>query len=150
MTHMPTPDTLVWRLHADKLMLIRHDGIKTAMLGFQMVASWFNHTPPNSLDIEYVIQLVEDALMPLKAHLLGISKVLSNDVMLLSLCQRLETHDYTISKERIEEYFEEVCFALNRPQAWARLQMTQQEIAYLLVLREAVHHLDLPSFQYQA
>lgn len=143
MTHLPDSTTLLWRLHADQLMLVRDDGLHNAMLGFAMVASRFNHTPPSSLDLEYGIQLIEDALQPLRAHCAGLQTYITDDTLFRHLCQRLKLGN-TLSREQVESHFDAVCQTLNRPMAMAHLDMSNQEVAYLLVLREAMHHLDLP------
>lgn len=142
MMRLPTdPATLMWQLHADKLMLVRDFGIETAPIGFATVASWFNHTPPNSLDLEYAIQLIEDALFPLKAHCVGAEHILSNDAILQKIAKQMG-HENTLTRAAYEQYFDQMASHLNRPMAWAQDGLTQHECAYVLILREAMHHLN--------
>lgn len=141
MTQLVDEHTVIWRLHADKLMWIRDNGTHTAMVGFQMTASWFNNTPPNSLDIEYAIQLIEDGLLPLKQESFAVTDWLSDDKMFEQLSLRIN-HTKQISRDELEAYFQNLTQQLNRS-AFQHHQLNNQEIAYVLVLREAMFHLDV-------
>lgn len=141
MTQLVDEHTVIWRLHADKLMWIRDNGMHTAMVGFQMAASWFNNTPPNSLDIEYAIQLVEDGLLPLKQESFAVTDWLTDDKIFEQLSLRIN-HTKQIDRNELEAYFQNLTQQLNRA-AFSHNQLNQQEIAYVLVLREAMFHLDV-------
>ena len=134
---------VIWRLHADKLMLLHDNNVHTAMLGYQMVANWFNHTPPSTLDIEYAIQSIEDGLSPLRAALPEGAQFYSDDGMLNELAQRMNIFKRQLTREQVEADFDALLHNLNRPMAMANTPLSQQTIAYELVLREAMHHLDI-------
>ena len=124
-------------------MLLHQTSVHTAMLGYQMVANWFNHTPPSTLDIEYAIQSIEDGLSPLRAALPEGVQFYSDDVMLQELSQRMGIFNRELTREQVESDFDALVYQLNRPMAFSNAQLGQQAIAYQLVLREAMHHLDM-------
>ena len=143
MTDNSVSKRVIWRLHADKLMLLHQNNVHTAMLGYQMVANWFNHTPPSTLDIEYAIQSIEDGLSPLRAALPEGAQFYSDDVMLNELSQRMGIFKHELTREQVESDFDALVSQLNRPMAFSSAPLGQQAIAYQLVLREAMHHLDM-------
>ena len=140
MTDIIATERVIWRLHADKLMLIHDNNVHTAMLGFQTVANWFNQNPPSSLDIEYAIQSIEDGLAPLRMVLPLQAEFYSDDVMLNALFERMGIRDAPLSREQLEADFDLVVQNLNRPMAMASMDLQKTAIAYELVLREAMHH----------
>ena len=143
MTETLATERVIWRLHADKLMLIHDNNVHTAMLGFQTVANWFNQNPPSSLDIEYAIQSIEDGLAPLRMVLPLQAEFYSDDVMLNALFERLGMRDAPLSREQLEADFDLVVQNLNRPMAMASMDLQKTAIAYELVLHEAMHHLNI-------
>ena len=147
MTDTTVFERVIWRLHADKLMLIHDNNVHTAMLGFQMVANWFNQSPPSSLDIEYAIQSIEDGLAPLQVQLPATAMYYSDDAMLVDLYKRLGISEPRLTREQLEADFELVVQNLNRPMAMASMDLNKSAIAYELILREAMHHLDIAVLQ---
>ena len=143
MTDIIATERVIWRLHADKLMLIHDNNVHTAMLGFQTVANWFNQNPPSSLDIEYAIQSIEDGLAPLRMVLPLQAEFYSDDVMLNALFERMGIRDAPLSREQLEADFDLVVQNLNRPMAMASMGLQNTAISYELVLREAMHHLNI-------
>ena len=143
MTDIIATERVIWRLHADKLMLIHDNNVHTAMLGFQTVANWFNQNPPSSLDIEYAIQSIEDGLAPLRMVLPLQAEFYSDDVMLNALFERMGIRDAPLSREQLEADFDLIMQNLNRPMAMTNMDLQKTAIAYELVLREAMHHLNI-------
>lgn len=146
MTQLVDEHTVIWRLHADKLMWIRDNGMHTAMVGFQMVASWFNNTPPNSLDIDYVTQLIEEGLLTLKSESFAVTDWLTDDKMFEKLSLRIN-HTKQISRDELESHFQTLTQQLNQA-AFSHNQLNNQEIAYVLVLRAAMQHLDVAHMRF--
>lgn len=138
--------SVFWRLHADKLMWTRDNGTHTAMLGFQTVASWFNNTPPNSLDLEYTMQLVEDALAVLKPESFAVTDWFTDDKLFEQL-SHLISGSRQVSRDQVEVFFQTLTQQLNHP-GIGQLSLTNGQIAYLLALREAMFHLDMLNLRY--
>ena len=63
--------------------------------------------------------------------------------MLNALFERLGIRHAPLSREQLEADFDLIMQNLNRPMAMANMDLQKTAIAYELVLREAMHHLNI-------
>ena len=102
----------------------------------------FRHTPPNALEIETAIMVVEDEVMPLRAQLAGGSALCSSDagVAQIALLAGVSPGD-SLSLDALERVFNRLAdVASGAPVASSGLPADPAFAARLVILREFMHH----------
>ena len=106
----------------------------------------FRHEPPSELELETAIAVVEDEVMPLAKVLPPRSSLVSSDATasrLLALVDAAAVSGAGLVKlEQVEHVFNElVAVSLGRPQLSSGMPADAAFVAYVLILREFMHHL---------
>lgn len=121
-------------------------------LGTQTVAGGqaFRHEPPTALEIEHAIEHTEDAVMPLWRQLPVGTQLHTDDAsaqVLLELARaRVPGQPHALSLEDVEAVFNELAsLAQGRPPSSSFLPAQAALAAYLVMLREVMHHLRFTS-----
>lgn len=114
----------------------------------------FRHTPPTPLEIEHAIEHVENAVMPLRRQLPPGTQLVTGDALAHEL--RRLTHERVAGGallliDDVEQVFNQlVAVSLGRPAASSGLPSQAAFAAYVLILRETMHHLGFASLMLQA
>ena len=117
-------------------------GIGLAQLG----RGFFRHQPPSELELESAIAFVEDAVMPLAKMLPASTKLVSSDEIALRLLDFVQGVPGqavgVLTLQQVEHVFGElVAVSLGRPSSSSGVPMDEPFVAYVLILREFMHHL---------
>lgn len=121
----------------------------TIMIGPKQVSAHFRNNPPTPSELEYAINDVEDAVVPL-------SKKIPNGTQLVSFDQNLydiaKEWDHAIKRpcrittDNVESIFTRWGFIVSgRPSSTDSLPENPVFATYLLLLREVMHHLKFNS-----
>jgi hypothetical protein len=109
----------------------------------------FRHTPPTPLELEHAIEHVENAVMPLKRQLPPGSQLVTGDAWareLYRVTHEREAGGALLLIDDIEEVFNQlVTVSLGSPAAASGLPPQATFAAYVLILRETMHHLGFAS-----
>ena len=109
----------------------------------------FKHTPPTALEIETAIEHVENAMMPLLRQLPRGSQLVTSDAAaheLRRLVHEREAGSALLLIDDIEQVFNQIAaVSLGRPVASSGLPPQPDFAAYVLILRETMHHLGFAS-----
>lgn len=102
------------------------------------------HTPPTAAEVEEAIQIVEDALFPVRAMLAQASTLLTNDpgiAEIADLAGLAEAPRRVLSREAVERLFGRMAMlAEGQPLAHSGLPARPDFYVTLLILREFLHH----------
>ncbi len=107
----------------------------------------FRHQPPSEHELESAIAFVEEAVMPLAGVLPPETKLITSDAMavrLRALVQRATPGEApaALTLAQVEHVFGELAaVSLGRPASSSRFPADGPFVAYVLVLREFMHHL---------
>jgi hypothetical protein len=112
----------------------------------QLGRGQFRHQPPSELDLELAIAFVEDAVMPLAKVLPPSTRLVSSDAIasrLLALAQPGQPGDASVlSLDQVEHVFSQLAaVSLGRPASSSGVPTDGPFVAYVLILREFMHHL---------
>lgn len=114
----------------------------------------FRHEPPSALEIEQAIEHVENAVMPLLRQLPAGARLATADAQAHALQRMLAPDAWegaVLSIEAVEQAFNEVAaVAQGRPAVSAGALARAEVAAYVLILREAMHHLGFDAVALQA
>jgi exopolyphosphatase/pppGpp-phosphohydrolase len=109
----------------------------------------FRREPPAPLELENAIEHVENAVMPLLRQMPPGSQLVTADAAareLHRLVHEREAHGALLLIDDIEQVFNQlVAVSLGRPAASAGLPVRAEFAAYVLILRETMHHLGFAS-----
>jgi len=114
----------------------------------RVVRDYMPRWPPRPQDIERAINDIEDALMHARGKLGNTGAVASEDRVLLEIASvaGLGKTAKTLPRQAVEALFERLAaVALGRPNAQERLPEDMHLAASIVILREVMHHLDVPS-----
>lgn len=121
-------------------------------LGTQVVDEGgpLRHEPPTALEIERAIEQVEDQVMPLLRQLPPGTELQTGDAaarVLLGLARARQPGEaHALSLEDVEQVFNELAaLSMGRPVASSPWLAHPGLAAYLVILREAMHHLRFSS-----
>lgn len=106
----------------------------------------WRHEPPSALEIERAIEQVEDAVMPLSRQLPPGTQLHTRDAAARMLRGLVREHPAgrvdTLSLEDVEQVFNELAaLSQGRPLASSSWPAQEGLAAYLVILREVMHHL---------
>lgn len=106
----------------------------------------FRHEPPSEIELENAIAFVEDAVMPLAKVLPPATKLATSDATasrLASIAHRDPAQDTgVVTLDQVEHIFNElVAVSLGRPASSGGVPTDAPFVAYVLILREFMHHL---------
>lgn len=119
------------------------EGTITLPYGYISISDdYYKHTPPTESDIEAAINVIEDEIMPM------VKKVQNSNLHLVSFDERLhEIKGYitpdnkALSTMDIESLFSRLAAIITgRPASMDNLPTDNNFAAYLLILREIMHH----------
>jgi hypothetical protein len=101
----------------------------------------FRHDPPRASELEAAIEFVEDVVMPIARRLRAGATLESADALALRIAALATGADQpdSISLEAVESQFGRLAMAAQRG-AWSGEAMDGPTAAYLLILREVMHH----------
>lgn len=109
----------------------------------------FRHEPPTPLELENAIEHVENAVMPLLRQMQPGSQLVTADAPareLHRLVHEREARGALLLIDDIEQVFNQlVAVSQGRPAASAGLALRAEFAAYVLILRETMHHLGFAS-----
>lgn len=109
----------------------------------------FRHTPPTPLEIEHAIEHVENAVMPLLRQLPRGTQLVTGDAAareLHRLTHEREAAGALLLIDDVEQVFNRLAaVSLGRPVASSGLPVQAEFAAYVLILRETMHHLGFAS-----
>jgi exopolyphosphatase/pppGpp-phosphohydrolase len=106
----------------------------------------FRHEPPSEMELESAIAFVEDAVMPLAKVLPSKTRLASSDAIASRLLAsaRSDPHQPAglLTLAQVEHVFNQlVAVSLGRPASSSGVPTDASFVAYVLVLREFMHHL---------
>ncbi len=114
----------------------------------------FRHTPPTALEIETAIEHVENAVMPLLRQMPRGSQLVTSDAgarELQRLVHERDTGGALLLIDDVEQVFNQIAaVSLGRPAASSGLPQQPEFAAYVLILRETMHHLGFASLMLRA
>lgn len=109
----------------------------------------FRHTPPTALEIEAAIEHVENAVMPLLRQMPPSRWLVTADPTARQLHRLLNERDAMgamLLIDDVEQVFNQIAaVAQGRPAASSGLPEDNGFAAYVLILRETMHHLGFAS-----
>ncbi|HXE48287.1 MAG TPA: hypothetical protein VN663_07950 [Ramlibacter sp.] len=119
---------------------------RLAMGATQIGSRPFAQRPPSALELENAIATVEDLVMPLAKLLPPDTTLVSSDYIAVTLVELLhpghEPAGGMLSLAQVEQVFDELAaVSLGRPASTARVPTDNAFFAYVLILREFMHHL---------
>jgi hypothetical protein len=117
-------------------------------LGAQSVAvSYLRHQPPSASELEQAIMVIEDAIAPARPRMLEGSVWFSADPALRSLAQNLGLSTqgaWQLGIDQVENSFQRLAAqAMGAPAPLGAEQLKPLLAAYLLILRELMHHMPI-------
>lgn len=131
---------------------VRTDALTTLVLeiGSQRTAQqFFHHQPPTALEVETAIQTVEDEVVRARALVPAGTEIFCADagVRAIATAAGVEpTGVQTLSLEQVEHTFNRwAALVEGRPQSQDALPDAPSFAATLLILREFMHHLQIPA-----
>jgi len=136
---------------ATRLTATTDPGIDTVLyLGTQELGSGpWRHEPPSPLELENAIAFVEDLVMPLAKSLPGGTTLVTHDAEarhLVVVARPGEDPAPPLPIEQVERVFNGlVAVSQGRPLASSGLPSQASFAAYVLILRELMHHLGFDS-----
>ena len=115
----------------------------------------FRHQPPSELELEYAIAFVEDAVMPLAKVLPPSTNLVSSDAIASRVVKLVQgasgTRTGVLTLEQVEHVFGELAaVSLGRPSSSSGVPTDGTFVAYVLVLREFMHHLGFDEIRIDA
>ncbi len=117
-----------------------------------LVDKVLRHSPPKSLEIEEAIELVEEAVMPVRAQLPGDFQLICADSLLRVLCGQVHfaqdsgpnvsnATNHWLGIDAVEHLFNRlVARAEGRPASQDALNVEGVSAARLVIVREILHH----------
>lgn len=117
----------------------------------QVAQQHFRRLPPTPLEMEHAIQTVEDAVMPVAKVIPPGTELRSADAAILKVAQLEDGFGGAaglLTLEAVERMFNRLAdIVAGRPAQLDSLPMDGEFAATLLILREFMHHLQLPSLR---
>jgi exopolyphosphatase/pppGpp-phosphohydrolase len=119
-------------------------------IGSQHIAQhFFRHQPPTALEVENAIQTVEDEVVRARALVPADTEIFCADAgarAIATVAGVAPTGAQTLSLEQVEHTFNRwVHLVEGRPQSQDALPADPAFAATLLILREFMHHLQIPA-----
>ncbi len=110
----------------------------------------FHHEPPSPLELENAIAAVEDAVMPLAKLVPTSTALATGDAGAVRMARfarpGLAAFPAVLSLDEVERQFDDVAaISLGRPAVSAGLPTDGAFVAYVLILREFMHHVGFQS-----
>lgn len=141
--------TLLFYVGQEQTYLIvepeKEDGIKLLPFGAESLSrDYFKHLPPTEAEIEMAITKVEDELMPLVATIRPLAYQLASvDPFLPELTKHAFPQDEkSLTVREVEAVFTRMAAIITgRPASLDTLPEDNTFSAYVLILREVMHHL---------
>ncbi len=126
-------------------------GISTLPLGYQMIAKqFFKKEIPTDSETDYAINYIEDELMLHPELKGGKQSLLTTDDMLKAIFVKNKLTADTFSRQRVEDLFTDYArVAMGTPASFMDVEVTREDFAALLVLREIMHHLDFEQIKFE-
>jgi hypothetical protein len=113
------------------------------------VREYFKHTPPTPLELENAIQIVEDEITLARTLVSEGSRLYTTDAAVHEIARFAgftESSAMVLGIEAIEQTFDQLAsIALGRPALNAKVISSPENAATLLILRELMHHLQIPA-----
>ncbi len=141
-------------LNIDKLTLSFEykieDSVQKAFelpLGYEFIASkYFKSTMPTEADTEYAINFIEDHLMSNKEFINHQETLESKSKSIADVLSKNGLLQGKQSRKTIEDLFNNYArIVMGTPSTLMDIEITKEDFATLLVLREVMHHLNFES-----
>ncbi|MCI1648677.1 MAG: hypothetical protein LKI39_13305 [Bacteroides sp.] len=132
------------KIEDDQTFISAPEGVTTLPFGSKSLSNkYFIHTPPNENEIEIVINLVEDALMPIVADIKKKNyQLVTLDKNAKDIAFYAEVEGTSLSVKDVEGIFSRMAAIITgRPASTDLLPEENSFIAYELILREVMNHL---------
>ena len=145
------------RLHiAAGAISVGPDAARAAGAGFAVPIGWediardyLKHSPPTPAELEAAITRIEDEIMPRRAAVPGQTRVETNDPGIRDIARVAGLQDatpLTLDLQAVERVFNALAdVASGSPSGSRGLPEAPRFAATLLILRELMHHLNIPS-----
>lgn len=120
------------------------NGLKTLPFGYKSVANdYFKHTPASESEIENAINDIEDQIMLIGKEVEQLNlQLVSFDKRILEIKEHSQTSYPALLTSDIEQVFTRLAAIITgRPAAYDALPTDNDFSAYLLILREVMHHI---------
>nr|WP_321451886.1 hypothetical protein [uncultured Carboxylicivirga sp.] len=118
-------------------------------IGYNYIRStYFKHELPTEAEIEYAINYIEDELMSNKALLNTNDQLISADENIVNLFRKNGLTELRYARQRVEDLFNQYAYiVMGASPVISGIEVNQQDVAIILILREILHHLDFDSIQ---
>ena len=119
--------------------------------GYEFIWSkFFQHPIPTDAEIDYAINYIEDALMSNKELLNHNKEIYSGDKKLIAVFQKNELTNDFLSRLAVEDLFNRYArVIMGAPLSSIKAEITAEDCAILLILREIMHHLNFDTIRFK-
>ncbi|HSH42618.1 MAG TPA: hypothetical protein VK973_10900, partial [Arenicellales bacterium] len=120
--------------------------------GYKRIAdTFFKRNIPNEAEIESAINCIEDELMSNKGLLGRKGYLFSSDRKLISIFNKNGLVEHSYSRQSVEDLFSRYArVMMGAPASEVDAEITREDVAIILVLREIMHHLDFEELRISA
>jgi len=118
-------------------------------IGYNSIAvGYFKHTIPTVSEVDYAINVIEDALMSNKALVNNSEQLYASSALLSGLLIANVGAKNVFSRQEIEELFTQYAnVSMGVPQLRYGIEVNSIDFALLLLVRETMHHLNFEQLQ---
>lgn len=119
--------------------------------GYEFISSkFFLHPIPTDAETDYAINYIEDELMSNRELLQHNEKLYSADERLMTIFFKNELPNDSLSRQTVEDLFNRYArVIMGAPLSSIKVEITAEDFAILLLLREIMHHLNFDSINFQ-
>ncbi|MCW3789500.1 hypothetical protein [Plebeiibacterium sediminum] len=124
----------------------------TLPIGYQSITKkYFKNGIPTEAGAEYAINDIEDALMSNKSLINNDALLVTNNQKLAEALIKNGLNQEIYSRKTIEDLFNNFArIIMGSPNSMMSTEMSGEEFALILILREILHHLDFDSVKVTA
>lgn len=116
----------------------------TLNAGYKRISdTFFERDIPNEAEIEFAINSIEDELMHNKDLLGRKGYLFTSDRNLIAIFKKNGLNELTYSRQGVEDLFSKYArVMMGAPSSEIDAEITREDVAIVLILREIMHHLD--------
>lgn len=116
----------------------------TLSAGYKRISdTFFNRDIPNEAEVEFAINAIENELMRNKDLLERKGYLFTSDRNLIAFFNKNGSNEHTYSRQDVEDLFSKYArVMMGAPSSEINAEITREDVAIVLILREIMHHLD--------
>lgn len=116
----------------------------TLKAGYKRISdTFFKRDIPNEAEIEFAINSIEDELMSNKELSGRKGYLFSSDENLIAIFRKNGLNERAYSRQSVEDLFSQYArVMMGAPSSEINAEITREDVAIILILREIMHHLD--------